>query len=126
MRATYRAMIHTDSGVLAVMSAENDPKAKHNGEYAFVMPQAIPSYLIALAVGDLEFKETGPRTGVYAEKSVVKRGREGIRRHRGDDRGRREVVRAVPLEPLRHPGAAAEFPGWAARRIRGCPSSRPR
>ena len=36
------------------------------------MPQAVPSYLIALAVGDLEFQETGPRTGVYAEKSMIK------------------------------------------------------
>jgi leukotriene-A4 hydrolase len=72
VRVTYKAQIHTDSDVLAVMSAENDPKAKRNGEYSFVMPQAIPAYLIALAVGDLAFKETGPRTGVYAEKSVVK------------------------------------------------------
>jgi aminopeptidase N len=72
VRVTYKAIVHTDSGVRAVMSAENDPKAKRNGEYSFVMPQAIPSYLIALAVGDLEFKETGPRTGVYAEKSMVK------------------------------------------------------
>ena len=71
VRATYKAMIHTDSGVLAVMSAENDPKHKRDGEYTFVMPQAIPSYLIALAVGDLEFKETGPRSGVYAEKPVI-------------------------------------------------------
>ena len=46
------------------MSAKNDPKVKHNGEYSFDMPEAIPSYLIALAVGDLRFKETGPRTGV--------------------------------------------------------------
>ena len=72
VRVTYKAVVHTSSDVRAVMSAENDPKAKRNGEYSFVMPQAIPSYLIALAVGDLEFKETGPRTGVYAEKSVVK------------------------------------------------------
>jgi leukotriene-A4 hydrolase len=72
VRATYKARIHTSSDVLAVMSAESDPKQKRNGEYSFVMPQAIPSYLIALAVGDLEFKETGPRTGVYAEKPVVK------------------------------------------------------
>jgi aminopeptidase N len=72
VRATYKARIHTDSNVVAVMSAENDPTHKRNGEYAFVMPQAIPSYLIALAVGDLAFQETGPRTGVYAEKPVVK------------------------------------------------------
>ena len=72
VRATYKAKVHTDSGVRAVMSAENDPHAKRNGEYSFVMPQAVPSYLIALAVGDLEFRETGPRTGVYAEKSMIK------------------------------------------------------
>jgi leukotriene-A4 hydrolase len=35
------------------------------------MTQPIPPYLIALAVGDLEFKETGPRTGVWAEKPVI-------------------------------------------------------
>ncbi len=72
VRAPYKAKIHTSADVVAVMSAENDPTHKRNGEYSFVMPQAIPSYLIALAVGDLQFKETGPRTGVYAEKPVVK------------------------------------------------------
>jgi leukotriene-A4 hydrolase len=70
-RVTYIATIHTNSDVLAVMSAKNDPKAKRNGEYSFSMPEAVPPYLIALAVGDLKFKETGPRSGVYAEKSVV-------------------------------------------------------
>jgi leukotriene-A4 hydrolase len=72
VRATYKAKVHTDSDMRAVMSAENDPKAKRNGDYTFVMPEAVPSYLIALAVGDLEFQETGPRTGVYAEKSMIK------------------------------------------------------
>jgi leukotriene-A4 hydrolase len=72
VRATYKAKIHTDDRYRAVMSAENDPKAKRNGDYSFVMPQAVPSYLIALAVGDLEFQDTGPRTGVYAEKSLIK------------------------------------------------------
>ncbi|MDP9082260.1 MAG: M1 family metallopeptidase [Pseudomonadota bacterium] len=72
VRATYKAKIHTAPDVLAVMSAQNDPKVKRKGEYAFEMPQAIPSYLIALAVGDLRYVATGPRTGVYAEKSVVK------------------------------------------------------
>ena len=72
VRATYKAKIHVDDRLRAVMSAENDPKAKRTGEFSFVMPQAVPSYLIALAVGDLEFQETGPRTGVYAEKSIIK------------------------------------------------------
>jgi leukotriene-A4 hydrolase len=72
VRATYKAKVHTDRDVRAVMSAENDPKARRGGEYTFVMPQPVPSYLIALAVGDLEFQETGPRTGVYAEKSMLK------------------------------------------------------
>jgi len=72
VRVTYKAKIHTDDRYRAVMSAQNDPKAKRNGDYSFVMPEAVPSYLIALAVGDLEFQETGPRTGVYAEKPIIK------------------------------------------------------
>jgi aminopeptidase N len=71
VRASYSAVIHTDSGVLAVMSAKNDPKVKHNGDYAFAMQDPVPSCLIELAVGDLRFKETGPRTGVYAEKPLL-------------------------------------------------------
>ena len=35
------------------------------------MPQPIPPYLIALAVGDLAFKSLGQRTGVWAEPSVL-------------------------------------------------------
>jgi leukotriene-A4 hydrolase len=73
VRATYTAKVHTDRGVRVVMSADNDPKAKENGEFSFEMSQPVPSYLIALAVGDIEFVPTGPRTGVYAEKSMVKR-----------------------------------------------------
>ncbi len=79
VRVTYKAIIHTSPDVLAVMSAKSEPNdglgrpIKRNGEYSFTMPEAVPSYLIALAVGDLGFKETGPRTGVYAEKSVLQK-----------------------------------------------------
>src|SRR5262249_26614106 len=43
-----------------------------NGVFRFAMPESIPSYLIALAVGDLAFQPLGPRTGVWAEPSVLK------------------------------------------------------
>jgi leukotriene-A4 hydrolase len=71
VRASFSALIHTDNDVLAVMSAKNDPKAKHNGEYSFSQSDPIPSSLIALAIGDLRFKELGPRTGIYAEKPLA-------------------------------------------------------
>lgn len=37
----------------------------------FVMEQPIPSYLFAFAVGELGFREVGPRTRVYAESAAV-------------------------------------------------------
>jgi leukotriene A-4 hydrolase/aminopeptidase len=73
VRVTYSAHLHTPTGMLAVMSATNDPKNPRNGEHRFEMKQAIPPYLIALAVGDLEFEALGARTGVYAEPGVVKK-----------------------------------------------------
>ncbi|UTA47592.1 M1 family metallopeptidase [Simiduia sp. 21SJ11W-1] len=71
VRTTYTATLRTPKALRAVMSAENTPNAPKTGVYTFKMPQAIPSYLIALAVGDLEFKAMGERTGVYAEPSMV-------------------------------------------------------
>ena len=47
------------------------PNARGQAVFRFRMPQPIPSYLLALAVGDLEFKATGPRTGVWAEPSML-------------------------------------------------------
>lgn len=71
VRITYDATIRTPKKLLAVMSAENEPNAKRDGVYEFNMPQPVPSYLIALAVGDLEFKAMGERTGVYAEAGIL-------------------------------------------------------
>ncbi len=71
VRVTYTARVRTPRNLLAVMSAENDSRTPRDGDYSFRMLQPIPSYLIALAVGDLSFRSLGPRTGVYAEPSVV-------------------------------------------------------
>ncbi len=71
VRFTYDATVETSPELMAVMSAENPTEKAADGVYQFRMPQAIPSYLLALAVGDLEFRSMGPQTGVYAEPAVV-------------------------------------------------------
>jgi leukotriene-A4 hydrolase len=71
VRVTYEATIHTPKNLTAVMAAEREPGQEGAGTFKFRMPQAIPSYLIALAIGDLTFKSMGARTGVWAEPSMV-------------------------------------------------------
>lgn len=71
IRFTYEARIHVPGDMMAVMSAANPQKIHPNGNYTFTMDQPIPGYLMALAVGKLAFGEVGPRTGVYAEPSLL-------------------------------------------------------
>lgn len=73
VRFTYSARIKAPKALRVVMSADNDAKHALDGEYVFQMKQPIPSYLLAIAVGDLDVRETGPRTAVYAEPSVVEK-----------------------------------------------------
>jgi len=72
VRATYEASVKTPKGLRAVMSAEMSDKPDAAGRWTFKMPQPIPSYLIALAVGDIAFQSMGPRTGLYAEPATLK------------------------------------------------------
>jgi aminopeptidase N len=74
VRLTYTATVHVPQGLTAVMAADSrvKPDEARQGVFRFAMSQPIPSYLIALAVGDLTFQELGPRTGVWAEPAVLK------------------------------------------------------
>lgn len=71
VRITYSADIEAPQGLLAVMSDGRRTNVSVAGLHEFAMLHPIPPYLIALAVGDIEFAPTGPRTGVYAEPPVL-------------------------------------------------------
>lgn len=76
IRQTYEARIAVPRQLHAVMSAESlTPEGIVNGSqrtFSFRLSDPIPPYLIALAVGDLQFQSLGPRSGVWAEPSAIK------------------------------------------------------
>lgn len=73
IRFTYNAKVTVPKDLLAVMSAINPQKKNDTGVYTFKQDKAIPSYLMAIAVGDIEFQAIDNRTGVYAEPSMLKK-----------------------------------------------------
>ncbi|KAI9140711.1 peptidase family M1-domain-containing protein [Paraphysoderma sedebokerense] len=77
VKLTYSAAITVPSPLRALMSALRtgdapSPVLKSHHVYKFNQPTSIPSYLIALAVGNLTGVDVGPRTTVFAEPEVVK------------------------------------------------------
>lgn len=72
-RITYSAKVKVPTDLMPLMSATNPTKKNANGVYTFTMKQPIPTYLIALAVGDLEYRAIGKRTGVYTEPSMLEK-----------------------------------------------------
>lgn len=78
VRATWDAVVVVPERFTAVMAADQrgpidngktgDPKTR---SFRFLMPQPVPGYLVALAVGDLERREIGPRTAVWADPTIV-------------------------------------------------------
>lgn len=71
VRFTYSARITAPADTMVLMSADNDPQAARDGDYSFKMPQPIPSYLLAIAAGDLIFKPISARSGIWAEPAML-------------------------------------------------------
>ncbi|MEO8189098.1 MAG: M1 family metallopeptidase [Acidobacteriota bacterium] len=72
VRQTWSAEVRVPAGMTALMSAARGAPAS-DGKFRFEMTSPVPSYLIALAVGDLAFSPLGERAGVWSEPSVVSR-----------------------------------------------------
>ena len=72
IRFTYEADLEVPKELMALMSAENPQTISATGKYHFKMKEAIPAYLVALAIGDLKFESFDNRSGVYAEPGMLK------------------------------------------------------
>lgn len=70
VKYTYSALIEVPDGFTAVMSADTWETRGPN-TFFFQMSQPIPSYLVALAIGDLVSAEVGPRSRVWAEPCLI-------------------------------------------------------
>ena len=64
IRFTYQAQVQVPANFIALMSAENPQQKNNTGLYHFAMHQPVPAYLMALAVGDLAFKEISSNTEI--------------------------------------------------------------
>lgn len=72
-RFTYSADVKVPENLFAVMSASNPEVRNETGVYHFEMDQKIPSYLIALAVGDLVYTPLGANCGIYSEPELAEK-----------------------------------------------------
>ncbi|MEP6767683.1 MAG: M1 family metallopeptidase [Acidobacteriota bacterium] len=70
VRQTWSASVRVPAGLTALMSGARLEK-RRDGAFRFEMTSPVPSYLIALAAGDLAFAPLGSRAGVWSEPSVV-------------------------------------------------------
>jgi len=75
IRQSWSARIVAPKALTVVMSAAmQGPEEKPVGEgraWHFTMEHPVAPYLIAIAIGDLAFRDVGPRTGIYTEPSML-------------------------------------------------------
>ena len=74
-RFTFHARVTVPEALTVVMAAAPGEAAAGDEPgtrtFAFEMPQAIPPYLFALAVGNLVSRDLGPRSRVYTEPEML-------------------------------------------------------
>ena len=79
MKATYDAAITAPAELTVLMSAlrngnkEVEKGGKKSKVFKFEQKIPIPSYLIAIAVGDFVSKKIGPRSHVWSEAEVIEK-----------------------------------------------------
>jgi leukotriene-A4 hydrolase len=73
VRFSYAAHVTAPPELMVLMSADNGTTSRRTGSYDVVMPEPIPSYLLAIAAGDLVFEPIGERSGVWAEPEMARR-----------------------------------------------------
>ncbi|XP_048877697.1 aminopeptidase B isoform X2 [Brienomyrus brachyistius] len=71
VKSSFSATVQVPDGFTAVMSSTKWEHRKADNTFLFSMEQPIPSYLVALAVGDLVSAEVGPRTRVWTEPCLL-------------------------------------------------------
>lgn len=71
VRFTFTGELATPPHLVGLMGANNSPDPERTGYYTFESQQPIPSYLMALVVGDLDYQALNERMGIYAEPSVL-------------------------------------------------------
>ena len=78
IRQSWEAWISVPSDLTGVMSAEKGdtadptPPPPDRRSFYYRMDHPVAPYLIAIAVGDLQFQPLGKRTGVWTEPSMMK------------------------------------------------------
>ncbi|TIX49795.1 M1 family metallopeptidase [Alteraurantiacibacter aquimixticola] len=75
IRQSWEARVTAPEELNVVMSGIIQGEAEEAGEgrhaFAFRMDHPVAPYLIAIAAGDITFRELGPRSGVWAEPAMI-------------------------------------------------------
>lgn len=75
IRQTWQATVSAPEPLNVVMSGviqgDPEPQDGNRRDFRFVMNNPVPPYLIAIAAGNIEFRELGPRSGVWAEPETI-------------------------------------------------------